>query len=127
VGINSSGLIPAVMLSNILTVPLYTLKVSLKDDDCDHNCWMSEDALGYDTPRNILIVDAINDTGATYAWIKKDWPASCLPNSENWNNVWGQNVRFAALVDNLSSKENIDFSVIEINNQDQITFPWEVK
>ena len=49
VGINRGGLTPAVMLSHLLNVPLYTLRVSLRDgveDDCDHNLWMSERAYG---------------------------------------------------------------------------------
>ena len=45
--------------------------------------------------KNILIVDDINDTGATFNWIKKDWQSGCLPDNEAWNNVWGNNVRFA--------------------------------
>ena len=51
VGITRGGLTPAVILSQILEVPMYTLKVTLRDgveEDCDHNCWMPEDALGYD-------------------------------------------------------------------------------
>ena len=45
----------------------------------ESNTWMSEDAYGYpgsdtdENKKNILIVDDINDTGATFNWIKEDW------------------------------------------------------
>jgi len=140
VGINRGGIIPAVILSNILDVPMYVLKVTLKDgveEDCDHNLWMSDDAIGYgsmgcleDKKTNILIVNDINDSGATYAWIQQDWRYGCLPDLDDWNNVWGQNVRYAVLVNNLSSKESADYTAMEINkaeNPDWIVFPWEPK
>jgi len=132
VGIGRGGLVPAVIISHILEVPMYSLKVSLRDgfdEDCDHNCWMAEDALGYDKePVNILIVDDINDSGATIAWIKKDWPISCLPTKERWNTCWGTNVRFAVISNNLASTETVTYSAMEINKAEDdiwIVFPWE--
>jgi hypoxanthine phosphoribosyltransferase len=138
VGISRGGLSAAVILSHILEVPMHTLKVTLRDgieEDCDHNLWMSEDAVGYgkmgcleNEPTNILIVDDINDSGATYAWIKKDWRSTCLPNLSDWDTVFGTNVRFAVLVNNLASKESADFSAMEINKEEDpswIVFPWE--
>ena len=138
VGISRGGLTPAVMLSHILEVPMYALKVTLRDgveEDCDHNLWMSEEAVGYgkmgcleDEKTNILIVDDINDSGATYQWIQQDWQGSCLPNLSEWNEVWGHNVRFAVLVNNLASKETADFAAMEINKAEDpswIVFPWE--
>jgi hypoxanthine phosphoribosyltransferase len=138
VGITRGGLSAAVVLSHLLEVPLYTLKVTLRDgaeEDCDHNCWMSEDAFGYgemgcleNVPANILIVDDINDSGSTIAWIKKDWQSSCLPNSEIWQQIWHNNVKFAVLVNNLASTETVDYSALEINKAEDdvwIDFPWE--
>lgn len=132
VGITRGGLVPATILSHLLKVPMYTLKVTLRDgveEDCDHNCWMPEDAMGYEKePLNILIVDDINDSGATIAWIKKDWPSSCLPADDRWNSCWSNNVRFASLVDNLSSSETVTYTAMEINKAEDdvwIVFPWE--
>lgn len=138
VGISRGGLPAAVVLSHILEVPMYALKVTLRDgveEDCDHNLWMSEDAVGYgkmgcleDEKTNILIVDDINDSGATYQWIQQDWQSSCLPDLSEWNEVWGHNVRFAVLVNNLASKETADFAAMEINKTEDpswIVFPWE--
>jgi hypoxanthine phosphoribosyltransferase len=84
-----------------------------------------------DNCKNILIVDDINDTGATLNWIMNDWPASCFPEDAVWeDDVWNQNVKFAVIFDNLSSKfqARIDFSGEEINKAENdvwIDFPYE--
>jgi hypoxanthine phosphoribosyltransferase len=140
VGINRGGLPAAVVLSHLLEVPLYTLKVTLKDgveEDCDHNCWMSEDAIGYgsagcleDKKTNILIVNDINNTGATYTWIQNDWRWAALPNFEEWNTVFGDNVRFAVLVDNATGKQAADYAAMQIDktaDPSWIVFPWEAE
>jgi uncharacterized protein len=139
VGIVRGGLTPAVILSHLLDVPMYSLKVQLRDGleiDCDHNCWMSDDAFGYDSAgtntgdrrKKILIVDDINDTGSTIKWIKNDWRESCLPRDPAWDDIWGENVRFAVLVNNLASSEEVSWYADEINKEEDpswIVFPWE--
>jgi len=156
VGITRGGLIPATLLSQYLGVKMHTLNVSLRDSngsDCESNLWMAEDAFGYvnkedrDTVtiegsgipiesdptdpairKNILIVDDINDTGATIKWIKEDWQSGCLPDNYHWNSIWGKNVRFAVLTDNLASKEDVDYSVWEVNKAEKVcwlVYPWE--
>jgi hypoxanthine phosphoribosyltransferase len=146
VGLTRGGLIPAVIMSNIYHIPMETLKVSLRDSDNgpESNLWMAEDAFGqvvdhavedrkvkvHDTRKKILILDDINDTGATLDWIIQDWQASCLPNDPLWDEVWGNNVRFAVLIDNLSSNfsRKVDYSAIEINKAEKdgwIVYPWE--
>ena len=158
VGLTRGGLIPAVMLSHYLNVPIYALSVSLRDNNLgpESNLWMAEDALGPNsrerfvedendvagvlaaasdllesgTYKNILIVDDINDTGATFNWIMKDWQSSCFPNDPSWDEVWNNNVKFAVLVDNLASKCDVkmDYAGMEINKAENdvwIDFPWE--
>jgi len=144
VGLTRGGLVPAVMMSHTLDIPMHTLKVALRDNvDTESNCWMAEDAFGYadnglkedprwskDRQKNILIIDDINDTGATLDWIIQDWQASCIPNSPHWADVWGHNVRFAVCIDNLSSKFSraVDYCGTEINKAEKdvwIVFPWE--
>lgn len=128
VGLTRGGLIPAVYLSHQMEVPLETLNVSLRDHiSQESNCWMSEDAFN---GKNILILDDINDTGNTLNWIIDDWQQSCLPHSPRWNDVWGGNVKFAALIDNQSSvfKKYISYSAVDINKATDnvwIVFPWE--
>jgi hypoxanthine phosphoribosyltransferase len=108
---------------------------------------MAEDAFGYisassvprpaDEPtsdpalrKNILILDDINDTGATLDWIIKDWQGINLPNDPAWTDIWGNNVRFAVLFDNLSSNfsRKVDYNAVEINKAEEdvwIVYPWE--
>jgi hypoxanthine phosphoribosyltransferase len=146
VGITRGGLVPATMLSHYLDVPMETLKVSLRDggeNGCESNLWMAEDAFGYvnledqntgvrSDPalrKNILIVDDINDSGATLNWIKQDWPSGCLPNDERWAEVWGNNVRTAVLINNEASEfADVDYVGLSINKMEEpiwCVFPWE--
>lgn len=133
VGLTRGGLVPANLISQYLGCRMETLKVSLRDGtECESNLWMAEDAFGHEMerPQNILIVDDINDTGATLNWIRQDWPSGCFPDNPRWNKVWGTNVRVAVLVDNESSKCEIpvSYSAVDINKaQDNvwIVFPWE--
>jgi hypoxanthine phosphoribosyltransferase len=81
--------------------------------------------------KNILIVDDINDTGATFNWIKQDWQSSCLPNEEEtWNTVWGNNVRFATLTNNDASDfDDVRYTCHEINKSEEdvwLVYPWEI-
>jgi hypoxanthine phosphoribosyltransferase len=135
VGITRGGSIPAVLLSQYLEIPMQSLDVSLRDGgECVSNCGMAEDAFGstredrFPLAKNILVVDDINDQGSTIAWIKQDWQSLCLPNDARWEHVWGQNVRFATLTNNLASKESVDYSVWEVNKAEEdcwLVYPWE--
>ena len=130
VGLTRGGLVPANLISQYLEVPMQTLKVSLRDGDenvCESNLWMAEDAY---EGKQILIVDDINDSGATLNWIKEDWQSGCFPKDERWKDVWGNNVRVAVLVDNEASKSklNVSYSAVDLNKAEEdswIVFPWE--
>ena len=143
VGITRGGLVAANLISQYLDCPMETLKVSLRDgSQQESNLWMAEDAFGYhrvdDLPgssnpalrKKILIVDDINDSGATLSWIKEDWPSGCMPSDPAWNDIWGKNVRVAVLYDNEASKSTLeaDYSAESINKLEDpcwIVFPWE--
>lgn len=128
VGISRGGLVPAVMISHYLNIPLKPLQVSLRDSgECVSDITMAEDAYN---KKNILIVDDINDSGATFNWLIKDWQQSCIVDKSYWKTVWNHNVRFAVLVDNLSSecKISVDYSGMEINKKENdvwVDFSWE--
>jgi len=129
VGLTRGGLVPANLISQYLEVPMETLKVSLRDDTTqpESNLWMAEDAYN---GKKILIVDDINDSGATLNWIKQDWQSGCFPKDKQWKKVWGNNVRVATLVDNESStsKLNVSYSAVDLNKAEEdswIVFPWE--
>jgi hypoxanthine phosphoribosyltransferase len=146
VGITKGGNVPATILCNMLSIRGEALKVSLRDDDMgpESNLWMAEDAFGYvpqeeqetykcrwdlGKRKNILIVDDINDTGATFNWIKQDWQSSCFPNEETWKTVWGGNVRFAVITENLSSEFGlVQYCCHEVNKAEEpvwLVYPWE--
>ena len=147
VGLTRGGLVPANLISQYLDVPMHTLKVSLRDSNGgESNLWMAEEAFGYvpqaqqeliksrwdpHFKKNILIVDDINDTGATLDWIREDWQSGCLPGETNaWSRVWNNNVRFAVLIDNLASECGVkmDYVAREINKQEDpswVVFSWE--
>ena len=128
VGLTRGGLVPANLISQYLGCRMETLKVSLRDGgECESNCWMAEDA--YEQKR-ILIVDDINDSGATLNWIKKDWQDSCLPEADRWFKLWGDTVRVAVLCDNEASASelNVSYSAVNLNKAEEdcwIVFPWE--
>lgn len=138
VGITRGGSIPAVLISQYLNVRCEMLKVSLRDGgDTESNCWMAEDAFGHinydpmtsgDGRKSILIIDDINDSGATLEWIKNDWRSSCMPNHPAWEEIWGTTVRTACLIDNTASKFKIDYHGRNFNKLDDdywFVFPWE--
>ena len=142
VGLTRGGLVPANLISQYLSCRMHTLDVSLRDSDSapESNLWMAEDAFGYavhdpmasgDGRKKILIVDDINDSGATLNWIKNDWRSSCLPYDPRWiDEIWGHNVRVAVLYDNEASKSELDiaYSAVTINKLEEdswIVFPWE--
>jgi hypoxanthine phosphoribosyltransferase len=128
VGLTRGGLYPALMISHYLEIPMQTLKVSLRDDDhCESNLWMAEEAY---SGKKILIVDDINDSGATLKWIMQDWQAAVsLPIDQTWDMTWNHNVRFAVLVDNENSEfGDVDYIGTSVNKLDEpswIVFPWE--
>ena len=127
VGITRGGLVPANLLSQYTGIKMYTLNVSLRDGEGgETNCWMAEDA--FDN-KKILIVDDINDSGATINWIKQDWPKSCFPDSPKWQQVWGDSVRFAVLTHNFGSKfRDPDYHAWTVDKREEdcwLVYPWE--
>ena len=152
VGITRGGNVPATIISNMTGIRCEALKVSLRDGEKggynDSAAWMASDAFGYneDTTgtttkvagsrwdpslrKKILIVDDINDTGATFNWIKNDWESGCLPQEDvAWNAVWGNSVKFATLTENLASNfSQVSYSCHEVNKAEEdvwLVYPWE--
>jgi hypoxanthine phosphoribosyltransferase len=148
VAITRGGAVPGTLISQYFDVAMQPLRVSLRQHpECESNLWLAEQAFGVNRPeetgisgarwdpdlrKNILIVDDINDSGATFDWIVRDWQAGCFPQeTETWSTVWNRTTRFAVLVDNLASQAQLkmDYAGTEINKAEQdvwIDFPWEV-
>lgn len=129
VGICRGGALPAVMISQYFDIPCAMLNISLRDfpELTCHDLALSDDAF---SGKKILVVDDINDSGATLNWLMEDWQSSCMPTNEKWHAVWNHNVKFAVIVDNLSSdcKVAIDYTGFEINKAERdvwINFPYE--
>ena len=124
VGLTRGGLVPANLISQYLDVPMECLKVSLRDGaNPESNLWMSEDAF---EGKRILIVDDINDSGATL----NQRSASGKQLSCQSSRIWGDTVRIATLVDNESSASelNVSYSAVDLNKAEEdvwIVFPWE--
>ena len=119
VGITRGGNVPATILSNMTGIRCEAVKVALRDGESgktgDSIAWMADDAkMG----KNILVVDDINDTGATFKWLSEDWGLN-----------GGDNVRFATLTENLSSNfDGVDYYCDEVNKAEEdvwLVYPWE--
>lgn len=138
VGVVRGGLPLATLISHITDIQLWTIN----PDGEEVNCWMADDAFGYNDPevtgitgsrwdpklrKNILVVDNINNTGSQFEWIKKDWQGSCFPNEEHaWEAVWRNNVRFAVMTDNTGSDFETHYHWHSIDKTDTwCVYPYE--
>lgn len=122
IGLTRGGLIPATILSHRFDVPMETIKISLRDHISKGGTFYKD----YGVPQaNILIVDDINDTGATILRLKEIWEHSLI---SDWNNLWHKKIRFATIVDNAASKTRVDYRYTTINKAEKdvwIVYPWE--
>jgi hypoxanthine phosphoribosyltransferase len=133
VGLTRGGLTPAVIMSNVTGIPMYTLDVRFRDVLSDYEIFGRESnkkmALQALDGKKILIVDDINDTGRTLNWIRKDWEETTDTNMKYWDKIWGESVRVAALVDNAGSEfDCVDYTAVEVDKRDNpawFVFPWE--
>ena len=114
VGLTRGGLVPAVSLSHRYNAKLYCLNISLRDGKAS--------SAGFDWRRlekykNILIVDDINDSGATL------WEVA--------NQIYGRMIskpKFATLVSKETSEfDNLIFGdkINKTEEDDWVVFPWE--
>ena len=137
-GINRGGCIPGVYLSHRLKIPHETIDIRKRQHIKQPDFSALEKA--YNDPKNvaksnyhqkILIIDDINDTGATFQWLIDNFGEGVysLPNS-NFG-MGDDRIRFAALIHNKQSKVAMDYkgSEIDIISNDKqsagIVFPWE--
>lgn len=126
VGLTRGGLLPAKMLSHALDVEMSALDVSLRDAKVisPTTTWIPE--LVSSQNYKILIVDDINDTGATFSWIRNDWASTLHLSADQWP---ADNIKFSALIHNVSSSEPTDYYGRSINKEADpvwINFPYEV-
>ena len=113
-GINRGGCIPGVYLSHRLNTPQEVLDIRLRDHTTKPNLSVLEKAFAFQ--KKILILDDINDTGATFQFI-----------IDKFGKGDGR-VKFAALIHNKPSKVTVDYLGYEINKSIDpawVVFPWE--
>ena len=110
VGIARGGLIPAVMLSHQLNLPMETLGVSFRDNKATHHTKFKpiDDA-------RYLIVDDINDSGTTFKVVSDIFRNRRL------------DFKTAAIINKKSSHFSVDFFGEMFYYDDWINFPWENK
>ena len=112
--INRGGCIPGVYLSHLLNIPHHTIDVKLRGQKKNIN--ISNLLELAELEKNILIVDDINDTGATFNFVKN----SLAEHNGNFS--------YASLIENKSSNFKVDFrgKIIDKKiNPNWIVFPWE--
>ena len=113
-GLNRGGCIPAIYLSHKLDVPHHVLNVSLRDHADNPDLTTLEKV--YAWQKRILIVDDINDTGATFNYIMNNFGKP-------------ERLKFAVILHNtVSTYTDIDYKGFEINKLEDprwIVFPWE--
>ena len=112
-GVNRGGVIPGVYLSHRIKRKHIPVDVRLRDNVDTDNL----DALyrAIDKGEKILIIDDINDTGATFEHIR----FNCDRNA---------NVRYAAVINNRPSPFRVDYYGYEIDKSVEdrwVVFPWE--
>ena len=112
--INRGGCIPGVYISHYFKKPHNIIDIkSLKANSIkDFSLLTNTLKKG----KSVLVIDDINDSGKTFDIVKKIFSSS---NNE---------IRFAALINNISSKTKIDYHgqlIDKRNNPIWYVFPWE--
>ena len=118
VGIGRGGLVPAVYLSHATAIPLLSVDHSTRIKTFGDSL-LKKLAKKTSAGARILIVDDINDSGRTLAYLRKAISEA---------GAKAKNLRIAVLIDNKSSIENVDYRAETIDRADDarwFVFPWE--
>jgi len=118
VGIGRGGLVPAAYLSHRTGIAMLSVDHSSGEPGFAGEL-LDKLAAKIRAGRRILIVDDINDSGATIAHLRAAIEAKCGD---------GAGLRVAVLVDNVSSKARTDYRGTRIDRSSDkrwFVFPWE--
>lgn len=142
-GLVRGGSISSVILSHLMNIHCSQIHLSLRDTKnsellkLTNNSIIMENLILDRMPfllrdQKLLFVDDINDSGETLATLNNYLFSLCWNqfgwDKEEFDSVWARNVRTGVLVNNLSSKFDVDFYGKEINKAERdvwVVFPWE--
>ena len=107
VGISRGGIVPALHLSHSLDVPLETINWKTRDGDLrEHNCSISDQINAGET---VVFVDDINDSGHTFTQIREMYRGGV----------------YVSLIEKTTTRFESNFSVMRMDDERWIVFPWE--
>jgi len=118
IGVGRGGLVPAVFLSHASGLPMLSVDFSSQVEDFSDEPLVKL-AMRTRGGERLLFLDDINDSGRTIAHLRRALAAAgAVPGS----------VRFATLIDNISSAERVDYrhrTIDRRETKDWFVFPWE--
>lgn len=121
VGIGRGGLVPAVIVSHSLGVPLVPVMWQKRDGNTQYEQVLREyvKGLSSDIENRILIVDDINDTGVTMLEVGNSL--------KNFLQVYEKPaiVKTFTVYQKPSTKHPSDFFMEELDDDEWAIFPWE--
>lgn len=109
IGISRGGLVPAVMLSHRLSIPMYPVQLSLRDHLTVLSNEQQRDLQVMCLDNQVLVVDDINDTGATLRCIQLIIPA----------------VSTGVLIERMSTTHVATITGSKVDSDCWFVFPWE--
>lgn len=129
VGVTRGGLLTAKMLSHYFGVSMCTLDVTLRDLTLWSENLNTSLVMEVFNRHNILVIDDINDSGATSNKIKNTW-SETLSKLEEKHRSWPFNqIKFGVLLENEASSHKSDFWGKKIDKSQEpvwYVFPWEI-
>ena len=118
IGVGRGGLVPAVYLSHATGLPALSCDLSSHIKDFADEVLVRL-AARTRTGERLVFVDDINDSGRTIGHIRKTLAQA---------GATAAVLRFATLIDNVSSAERVDYAARTIDRRDTkdwFVFPWE--
>lgn len=122
IGIGRGGLVPAVFLSHATGVPTLSCDLSARVQEFADDVLVrlaARTRAGANEGERLLFIDDINDSGRTIGMLRDTLAEAGAVDGA---------VRFATLIDNVSSAQRVDYAARTIDRRqtkDWFVFPWE--